>query len=168
MRTPLAPAGCKVIVHESPEARETFAPHGKIGFYIEPSMDHYRNYRIYVKETGGIRNAATVEFFPQRVQMPKTSSADRLAATIEDLTHILKHPHPKTPFLDQGTPTNDAIRKLREIFHPPKSNVNASPRVRETDTLPRVARHVAPRVVKIERDFQRSQKNQHHIQSEQS
>ena len=51
--------------------------------------------------------------------MPKTSSEDRLAATIEDLTHILKHPHPKQPFLDQGTPTNDAIRKLQEIFNPP-------------------------------------------------
>ena len=132
-KTPPAPAGCKVVVHESPEARETFAPHGKIGFYIGPSMDHYRNYRIYVKETGGIRNAATVEFFPQHVQIPKTSSADRLAATIEDLTHILKNPHPKTPFLEQGTPTNDAIRKLSEIFHPPKSDAGASPRVRETD-----------------------------------
>ena len=102
-------------------------------------MDHYQKYRIYIKETGGIRNAATVEFFPQHVQMPKTSSADRLAATIEDLTHILKHPHPKT---------HDAIRKLSEIFHPPKSDADASPRVRETDALPRVARHAAPRVVK--------------------
>ena len=80
--------------------------------------------------------------------MLKTSSADRLAATIEDLNHILKNPHPKTPFLDQGTPTNDAIRKLNEIFNSPRSDATASPRVRETDTLPRVARHAAPRVNK--------------------
>ena len=40
-KTPLAPPGCKVIVHESPEARESFAPHGKIGYYIAPAMNHY-------------------------------------------------------------------------------------------------------------------------------
>ena len=64
--------------------------------------------------------------------MPKTSSEDRLAATLEDLGHILKNPHPKQPFLDQGTPTNDTIRKLREIFHPPQEDTAASRRVPET------------------------------------
>ena len=93
-----------------------------------PAMDHYRCYKIYIPETGGVRTAATVSFFPKHVQIPKTLSEDRLAATLEDLSEILKKPHPKTPFLQQGTETNDAIRKIRETFHPPKSDTVASPR----------------------------------------
>ena len=60
--------------------------------------------------------------------MPKTSSEDRLASATEDLIDILKKPHPPTPFLDQGTKTNDAIRKLREIFIPRQQN-EASTRI---------------------------------------
>ena len=110
-------------------------------------MDHYQNYKIYIPETGGVRTAATVSFFPKHIQMPRTSSEDRLAATLEDLGEILKKPHPKTPFLQQGTVTNDAIRKIREIFHPPKSDtVAASPRVVEPTTTTKTNKQAVPRV----------------------
>ena len=52
----------------------------------------------------------------------KTSSKDQLASATEDLIAILKKPHPPTPFLDQGTKTNDAIQKLQEIFTPRQQN----------------------------------------------
>jgi hypothetical protein len=61
--------------------------------------------------------------------MPKTSSADRLAAVTEDLVAILQQPHPSTPFLDLGTATNDAIAKLRSIYSTPTTNGISSPRV---------------------------------------
>ena len=54
--------------------------------------------------------------------MPKTSSKDRLASATEDLVAILKKSHPPTPFLNQGTKTNDAIQKLQEIFTPRQQN----------------------------------------------
>ena len=54
--------------------------------------------------------------------MPKTSSADRLAIALEDISEALKHPHSKAPFLDQGIKINDAICKLKTIFHPPNEN----------------------------------------------
>ena len=54
--------------------------------------------------------------------MPKTSSEDRLASATEDLIAILQKPHPPTPFLDQGTKTKDAIKKLSEIFTPRQRN----------------------------------------------
>ena len=54
----------------------------------------------------------TIEFFPQQVQMPKTSSEDTLAQATENLGEILQKSHPPTSFLDQGTKTNDAIREL--------------------------------------------------------
>lgn len=83
--------------------------------------------------------------------MPKTSSEDRLAATIEDLSHVLKNPHLKIPFLEQGTPTNDAIRKIQAIFNPSLRDAAAPPRVIETTKATRVqparkARSIVPRV----------------------
>ena len=65
-----------------------------------------------------MRTTDTIEFFPKHVQMPKTSSEDRLASATEDLIAILEKPRPPTPFLDQGTKTNDAIRNLQKIFKP--------------------------------------------------
>jgi hypothetical protein len=111
--TPLAPPGCRVVVHESPESRRTWASHGVQGFYYcEPAMNHYRNYKCYIPETNGMRLGKTVEFFPKHVQMPQTSSEDRLSAAIENITNILQNPHSATPLLKEGTPNNDAISKL--------------------------------------------------------
>jgi hypothetical protein len=57
-------------------------------------MHHYRNYKAYIPETRGVRTTNTIEFFPDKVDMPSTSSADRLAAATEDLVAALKnHTH---------------------------------------------------------------------------
>ena len=117
-KTPMAPPGCRVVVHESPEARATYASHGVEGFYCEPAMNHYRNYNCYIPETRAMQKGITVDFFPKNVQMPKTSSRDRLAAAIENMVEVLKNPHPAQPTLEEGTPTNDALTKLQQIFQP--------------------------------------------------
>ena len=88
------------------------------GYFIGPAKHHYRNYNVYIPVTRGERTTDTIEFFPQHVQMPKTSSEDRLAQATENLVEILQKSHPPTPFLDQGTKTNDAIKELQKIFKP--------------------------------------------------
>ena len=72
--------------------------------------------------------------------MPKTSSEDRLAAVLEDLHEVLKKPHPKTPFLDKGTSTNNAISKLEKIFASLGEDNNL-PRVQKDVSFPRVLRN---------------------------
>ncbi len=47
-RTPLAPPGTKVMVHEKSSVRGTWAPHAVDGFYVGPAMHHYRCYRVWV------------------------------------------------------------------------------------------------------------------------
>jgi hypothetical protein len=111
-RTPLAPPRCKVIIHERPQERGTWADHGVTGFYIGPTMHHFRNYYCYIPSTRGERVSNTVEFFPAHVEMPNTSSEDRLTQVTQDLLTVLKQPHPPTPFLHQGDQTNDAIQQL--------------------------------------------------------
>ena len=61
--TPFAPPGTKVIVHQKPTIRKSWAPQGKYGCYIDQSKHHYRCYEIYVKETRAVIQAETVEFF---------------------------------------------------------------------------------------------------------
>jgi hypothetical protein len=118
-KTPLAPPGCKVVVHERAMERGAWACQGIVGYYIEPAMHHYRNYTSYIPETRGIRTTNTLEFFPDKVDMPTTSSTDRLARATENLADILQQPHPATPFLQQGTVINDAMEQLSKIFSPP-------------------------------------------------
>jgi hypothetical protein len=143
-KTALAPPGCKVVVHERAMERGAWACHGVVGYYIGPAMNHYyRNYNSYIPETRGIRTTNTLEFFPEKVEMPTTSSTDRLARAIEDLVEILQQPHPATPSLQQGTIVNDAVQQLTKIFSPPNRIETAmaapSPMVLETDTsAPRV------------------------------
>ena len=81
------------------------------------------------------------------MQIPKTSSKDRLTAVLEDLKEVLKHSHPNTSFLDKGTTTNTTIEKLDTILGPPKKYHNdlsrvirvESPRVLRNNQPPRVA-----------------------------
>jgi hypothetical protein len=69
-KTPLAPPGCKVVVHERAMEREAWACHGIVGYYIGPAMKHYRNYNSYIPETRGVLTTNTLEFFPDKVDMP--------------------------------------------------------------------------------------------------
>ena len=51
--------------------------------------------------------------------MPSTSSEDQLAIVLGDITEVLAtHPKPRAPFEEFGNETNDAIRKLKNIFSP--------------------------------------------------
>ena len=82
------------------------------GYFIGPAKYHYQNYDVYIPVTREMRTTDTIECFPQHMQIPKTSSEDRLAEAPENLVEILQKSHPPTPFVDQGTRTNDAIREL--------------------------------------------------------
>ena len=112
-KTPMAPPGCKVVVHERPQERGTWANHGVAGFYIGPAMHHFRNYYCYIPTTRGERVSNTIKLFPTHVDMLDTSSKDRLKQITQDLITVLQKPHPKTPFLDQGDKTSHAIEQLK-------------------------------------------------------
>jgi hypothetical protein len=64
-RAPMAPPGTRIIVHETPNRRITWAPHCQDGWYIEPPLEHYRCYTVYINKTRGERVVETVEFFPE-------------------------------------------------------------------------------------------------------
>ena len=131
-RTPLAPPGTRIIAHEKPTQRASWAPHGQDGWYIGPAMEHYRCYKVYINKTRSERTVDTVEFFPTQFTMPRLSSADAAMRAANDLIAALRNPHPSAPFPHLGDQRLDALAQLAKIFR------DALPRVPEKDTLPRV------------------------------
>jgi hypothetical protein len=61
-RAPMAPPGTRIIAHDTPSRRCTWAPHGQDGWYIGPALAHYRCYMVYITQTRGDRIVETVEF----------------------------------------------------------------------------------------------------------
>ena len=83
---PLAPPGIiKVLAFESPIARESWAPHGRAGFYVGPASQHYRCYRVFIPETKRVRVVDTLSWHPSRLLLPGTSPIDDLSAATRDL-----------------------------------------------------------------------------------
>jgi hypothetical protein len=149
-KTPLAPPGTKVLIHETPNRRRTWAVHGVEGYYLGGAKEHCRCYRVYATKTRAERIARTLEFPPHYGKMPALSDAVIRAAI--DLCWAIRNPSPSSPIAAIGDKQMDAIQQLSEIFSnatapatsPPKQTSTppkpASPPPQETATLPRVPR----------------------------
>jgi hypothetical protein len=136
-KTAFAPPGCKIIAHEKPGKRRTWAPHGKHGYSLGPAMHHYRCQNVYISSTASERIVDTLEFFPHNYQMPQLSSTDRLIMAAKDMTDALKNPHPEVQFAHVGDDTISALAELATIFKlklrqtPPPTLPAAPPTVKQ-------------------------------------
>jgi hypothetical protein len=151
-RAPMAPLGTRIIAHETPSRRQTWAPHGQDGWYIGPALEHYRCYTVYITNTRGDIILETVAFFPEKFTLPFPSAQDLATQAAADLTHTLLHPQPAGPFCKVGDEQTIALNRLANIFEgakPRKSKVMATPtdgventapqRMQTTVSPPRVA-----------------------------
>jgi len=50
-RTPIAPPGVRVLIHEKPAVRGTWAPHAVEGWYLGPALNSYHCYTVWSKDT---------------------------------------------------------------------------------------------------------------------
>jgi hypothetical protein len=117
-KTAFDPPGCKIIAHEKPGKRRTWAPHGQHGYYLGPAMHHYRYQNIYISSTASERIVDTLEFFPHNYQMPQLSSTDRLIMAAKDITDALQNPHPEVPFARIRYDTITTLAQLAAVFKP--------------------------------------------------
>jgi hypothetical protein len=142
----------RIIAHESPSRRRTWAPHGQDGWYIGPALEHYRCYTAYITKTRGNRIVEKVEFFPEKFTLPFPSYQDLDTQAAADLTHALLHQQPACPFCKVGNEQTIALKRLASIFEGDKQrkskNIltptdgieNTAPqRVQPTVSRPRVA-----------------------------
>jgi hypothetical protein len=115
-KTAFAPPGGKIIAHDKPANRRTWAPHGQHGYHLGPSMHHYRCQNVYISATVSERIVDTLELFPYNSPMPQLSSTDRLLMAANDMSNALNNPHPEVPFSHVGDDTITALTHLAEIF----------------------------------------------------
>ena len=143
-RTPLAPPGMKVLLHERPADRGSFDSHAIPGWYLGPAMKHYRCYKIWIPQTNSIRILDQVTWLPHKRPMPTSSKADLVIASAKDLTSALllpSSPNHILPPLD--TVTRKALLDLNKIFADrvkPQDNIilSSNSQPKESAEIPRV------------------------------
>ena len=159
----MAPPGTRVIIHEKPGNRASWAPHGSKGWYVGPAPHHYRCWTVYVDKTRSERVGDTVEFFPHQCPMPKLSSADLATKAAIELLNALHNPMPAAPFAPLNATTMEGITRISEIFHQavqdkltrPVPAPTPNPTVRHSNRLdshppPRVPTRVTPTLPHIQ------------------
>jgi hypothetical protein len=89
-RTLIAPSGTKIIAHLAADTRIPFGAHGKVGWYIGPSMEHFQCWKCYFTDTMHERDELKVDFFPEKVVFPTFSRDHYLKQTAEDMFSLLQ------------------------------------------------------------------------------
>ena len=84
-RYPLAPLGCKAVIYRDGDIRGSWASRGVDGWYLGPSIDHYRCDVYYVPETRAYRVSGSTELFPQHCQLPNLTPHQHLCKLTDEL-----------------------------------------------------------------------------------
>ena len=148
-RTPLAPMGTQVVAHTSADSRTPFGEHGKVGWYIGPSMEHYRCWKCYFPDTLHERDVLKVDFFPEKIAFPTFSRDDYLKQTAEDMLHLLQSPDASSSLHDPlsfGPPILNAFEKVANIL---RRAVTPSPAPAPALPSPQLPAATTPAVVPL-------------------
>ena len=114
---PIAPFGTRVLIHDKPDKRASWAPHGSEGFYLGPARDHYRCWRVWASSAGAERISDTLAWFPNTGHMPGHSTQENVIASMQELIKLLRQD--KTPSNDTNTQRlTQELRTLAETYSP--------------------------------------------------
>ena len=135
-RTPIAPPGTKVVAHVAADTRTPFGVHGAVGWYIGPSLEHYRCWKCYIPDTMQERDVLKADFFPTKVTFPSFTRDDYLKQTAEDMYSLLTGSPAlpsghSSPSLSFGPPVLNALSRIADILRravrPPTHHTIAPP-----------------------------------------
>ncbi len=115
-RYPLAPLGCKAIIYEDGDTRGSWASRGVDGWYLGPSLDHYRCDKYYVPETRAYRISGLTELFPQHCQLPDMTAHQHFRALTDELTECA---HPARATTKGRRLLNLLLQRIDSILNPP-------------------------------------------------
>ena len=87
---PIAPFGCKVIIHDPPEVRPSWADHGTPGYYLGPALEHYRCHRIWIPTSRTTRITDTVAWYPTPYHAPGAYPEEQLTKALTNLQQSLQ------------------------------------------------------------------------------
>ena len=119
--TPLGPPGASVMIlnrANGASVRPKWDPHGQLGFYIGPAMEHRGCFQILVTKTSKPRVSDSLAWFPTPLAPPEPTKEEILAIAAEDLksaTKILSKS--KLDLNEWGRLLASKIRKLDDYIH---------------------------------------------------
>ena len=116
-RNPIGPAGAKVLVYENPESRKTFDDHGVEGFYLGPSWDHYRCFRVYIPSLRSFRTSDTLSWHLHDPfgLLSNHSTHESITGAIEVLTIALDKCNATSTIVVDTAPLHQCITALKSI-----------------------------------------------------
>eukprot|EP01034_Spumella_vulgaris_P038071 gene38071-46978_t len=86
---PIAPPGMRIVTHDKPSDRASWAPHGTEGFYVGPAFQHYRCFRVITKEQAE-RITDTLAWHPSAaLRLPGSSVQDDLISSLAQLSSAI-------------------------------------------------------------------------------
>ena len=138
---PLAPPGIHVLVHEKPDNRKSWGKHANDAWYIGPAINHYRCFRVYMRETQSERVTDTLTWFPKHVTLPTATSTEILAAGLQDVVKELQAPTAPNSLINLTDSnrqelidmTNTLITMIQDDDTPNATEEAASPREANQD-----------------------------------
>jgi hypothetical protein len=116
---PIAPIGTKVVVYEPSDQRASWSPHGIQGFYLGPSLNHYRSVAVYIPNTNGIRISDQCQYFPKPFKFPGASTNEILLHSVVNLKEAINN----NPNVIENTTINEAIENLNSAIDVFNTNV---------------------------------------------
>jgi hypothetical protein len=136
MAHPMFIYGSRGVIHD--KTRESWAAHGREGFYLGPASKHYRCWRMYCSDTAGTQIADTVGWLPQPFLVPGHSPLEVLSAAVKDLAaairtindteqHMLSE-HTGTAIIQQ---LSSSVQLLRDMY---TSNMSDAPSTAQQET----------------------------------
>lgn len=115
-KTPLAPPGCKVLVHEKKQQITTWGARAIYGWYIGPELKHYRCSKVFISSTRSERVTDTVQFFPSTSSLPALTQDEALIHATEDLTKEIFNQRKHDKKSGHYEETLEAIQRLMQLF----------------------------------------------------
>ena len=114
--TPLSPPWRRVVIHNSPNDGASWTLRVESGWYIRPSMEHYRCHKSYIPKTRVEWISDLVEFFPKTFNMLKMSSIDAIIHAAKDWIRALKNLAPTSPLVTIWNALKESLGYLADIF----------------------------------------------------
>jgi hypothetical protein len=107
-RFELHPPGTKVITLDDPSERASFANHGPEGFYVGPSLTHYRCHRIYIPSMKKTRISDSVAWLPSTPIVPTYPTLPP-GLFISQPPQQIAPPNPNASPIQPPLPINDSF-----------------------------------------------------------
>jgi hypothetical protein len=110
-KTPLAPMGCRVLIHAKPSTHRSWDYRAKQGFYVGPALNHYRCYELVKSDTKQNIISDTVRFRHAYLQIPAVSAEDKILNGLQVMVGSMQNAPPPT-----SSSQIVAIDALRALF----------------------------------------------------